>query len=335
MKSDNKHNTNEERRKFLGVSMVLASGIVITPLALTGCGGDSAGNGRTAPKGGKSSGKRPPAGSGDGGSSDGGSSDPGVYEVVNASDIGSKQAVKVTVNYKGPHVEWTDPSLKATGLSGDDGARAMGDVDVDKYYPQPSPLGTRYVVNEKVLTLKDGDAVRLANCIVVLEPRGVAKVAKNTHAAVEVQNHYFRFEPRVHDVAARGHVTWVNGDPVNHAIATSGVAPTGNGPNISNGGTMAANGKLNTEGLGFIRKGYYSVSCSLHSWELGRIMVTDHAYVGWTNKDNKGVVAIDNVADGKYELQIWHETSNSAIVKKEIEVKAGQVEFSVDLDKMA
>lgn len=153
--------TNEERRKFLGRGIMIAGGLMLTPLWLEGCGGgDNQGDGR-APKKKKSS---TPAPSGDGGG-DGGSNTPaaGTYELVDGASLGSKQNVKVTVKYKGDHVDWTDPKLKKTGLTGDDGAGAMGEANVEKFYPEANPLGTKYVVEERVLTLKEGDSVRLCN----------------------------------------------------------------------------------------------------------------------------------------------------------------------------
>ncbi len=338
MKTNKDTSTNAQRRAFLSKGIMLAGGIMLTPLWLEGCGGgDNQGDGRT-PK--KKKGPSTPAG--DSGSGDGGTTTPaaGSYQCVDASELGSKQSVKITVNYKGEHIDWSDPRLKKTGLAGDDGARAQGDTEVEKYYPEATPLGTKYVVDEKVLTIKDGDSVRLCNCVIVLDPRGPAKVAKNPRNNVHVLNHYFRFEPRVHDVATRGHVTWENKDPVNHAIAAPGIFPT-NLPNvaISDQGTAAPNKSVTTntgEGaLGFIKKGWYGVNCSLHAWELGRIYVSDHAYAGVSSKANKCEVAFDNVADGSYELQVWHESASEPIHKEMIEVKAGFAPKSIDLAKIA
>lgn len=330
---------NESRRAFLSKGIMLAGGIMLTPLWLEGCGGDNQGDGRSTKK--KKSGGG--GGSTDGSAStDGGTTAPeaGKYKCVDASELGSKQSLKVTVNYKGEHIDWTDPKLKKTGLAGDDGARAMGDAEVEKYYPEPNPLGTKYVVEEKVLTIKEGSSVRLCNCIIVLDPRGPEKVAKNPHDAVHVLNHFFRFEPRVHDVATKGHVTWENKDPVNHAIATSGITPTGlPAVPVSDGGTAAfgksVTTKINDTAAGFFKKGWYGVNCSLHAWELGRIYVSDHAYVAVTSKENKCEVSLDNVADGTYELQVWHESSGNPIHSESIEIKAGVAPKVLELAKIA
>lgn len=337
--SDSKEKkTNEGRRAFLSKGIMLASGLILTPLWLEGCGG---GDNQGAPRTPKKSKSGTPGGDGGGsGDSGGGSTTAGAYQCVEPGELASKQNVKVVVNYAGDHVAWTDPKLKMSGLTGDDGARAMGEVDVDKYYPEPSPLGTKYVVNERVLTIKEGDSVRLCNAIIVLDPRGPAKVAKNPRNDVHVDNHFFRFEPRVHYVATRGHVTWENKDPVTHAIAAPGITPANLRPvNISDQGTAAPGKKVTTrtsaDALGFIQKGWYGVNCSLHAWELGRIFVSDHAYVGWSNKANKCEVSLENVADGKYELQVWHETSNTPIKTMEIEVKAGMAPVEIKLDKIS
>ncbi len=347
MKKNTNDSTNAQRRAFLSKGIMLAGGIMLTPLWLEGCGGgDNQGEGR-APK--KKKGPSTPAG--DGGGGDSGTPTPvaGEYKCVDASELGSKQSVKITVNYKGEHIDWTDPRLKKPGLAADDGAHAMGQPKDEKetveevlakFYPEPNPLGTKYVVEEKVLTIKEGDSVRLCNCVIVLDPRGPAKVAKNPRNNVHVLNQYFRFEPRVHDVATRGHVTWDNKDPVNHVVATPGIFPT-NLPNvaISDGGTATTGKSVSTntgEGaLGFIKKGWYGVNCSLHAWELGRIYVSDHAYAGVSSKANKCEVAFDNVADGSYELQVWHESASEPIHKEMIEVKSGFAPKSIDLAKIA
>ena len=335
-----KQQADESRRAFLSKGILLAGGIMLTPLWLEGCGGgDNQGDGRSAKK--KKSGGGGGS-SGDGGSTDGGSTTPeaGKYQCVDASELGSKQSVKITVKYKGEHLDWTDPKLKKTGLAGDNDAHTQDNAEVEKYYPTATPLGTKYVVEEKVLTIKEADSVRLCNCFVVLDPRGVAKVAKNTHSNVHVLNQYFRFEPRIHDIATKGHVSWENKDPVNHAIATSGITPTGlPAVPVSDGGTAAfgksVTTKVNDTAAGFFKKGYYGVNCSLHAWELGRIFVSDHAYVGVSSKENKCEVALDNVADGTYELQIWHESSATPIHTEALEVKAGIAPKTVELGKIS
>ncbi|MCC6573405.1 MAG: hypothetical protein IT462_06395 [Planctomycetes bacterium] len=322
---------NDSRRQFIGYG---AMGLILTPLVLTGCGGgDSQGDGRTPPKGGgKAKPKPPKTGGGDGGATTpaGGST---KYELVDAATLSTKNNVTVDVNYLGKHVEWTDPSLKAKGLPPDDGTRAMGDMEADKHYPTPNPLGTKYVVVERILTVKDGDKVRLCNAIVVLKPTKVDKVAKNADTAPPVvDNKFFRFEPRVMSAGKGSKFLWHNGDQVKHEVNGSTLASTISplpGAPQPNPNSMTPGTELT---VNINIQGWYGVACGLHTWELQRIMITDHAYNKVANAANRGKVSIADVADGEYELQVWHETTdNKPIFTKAITVNKDSVSFPVEI----
>lgn len=315
----------EGRRKFIGYG---AMGLILTPLVLTGCG-DNAGDNRTPPKGG---GKKPPPRK-PGGGGDGSGAVATRYKAVPAGELATRLAVSVDVAYKGKHVEWTDPSLKMTGLPPDDGSRAMGDMEPEKHYPTPNPLGTKYVVNERVLTVKDGDKVKLCNAVVVLRPVKVEKVAANTvKAPPMIDNKFFRFEPRVLAVAMGAQLKWHNGDLVKHEVKGSTLAPEDAPSPVINPDSMGPDQELKTN---MPAPGWFGITCGLHSWELQRIMVSDHAYTAVTDGKNKGKVTINDVAEGDYELQIWHETQDKRpYFTKAITVTKDAVNFPIELEEI-
>jgi hypothetical protein len=47
------------------------------------------------------------------------------------------------------------------------------------------------------------------------------------------------------------------------------------------------------------------ISCSIHPWMSGWMVVRDNPYIGVSNKD--GAVEIKNVPAGEFEFQFWQE----------------------------
>lgn len=73
------------------------------------------------------------------------------------------------------------------------------------------------------------------------------------------------------------------------------------------------------------------VSCSLHPWESGWLLVKEHPYMAVSNAD--GSFAIKNLPAGKWTFQFWHEQSGYLTeVKfqgKPTAWKRGRVEFEI------
>jgi hypothetical protein len=62
------------------------------------------------------------------------------------------------------------------------------------------------------------------------------------------------------------------------------------------------------------------VTCDVHSWMKGWIVVLPHPYFGVT--DAKGVTRIDGVPAGTHTVEIWHETLGKRT--KDVAVKKGE-----------
>lgn len=73
------------------------------------------------------------------------------------------------------------------------------------------------------------------------------------------------------------------------------------------------------------------ISCSLHPWESGWLLVKEHPYLAVSNAD--GDFAIKNLPPGKWTFQFWHEQSGY-VTEVQLQGKAtvwkrGRVEFEI------
>jgi plastocyanin len=55
----------------------------------------------------------------------------------------------------------------------------------------------------------------------------------------------------------------------------------------------------------FFKTGIMSITCNVHPWMLGYVLVFNHPYAAVTNE--KGEYSIPDVPAGTYELRAWHE----------------------------
>jgi hypothetical protein len=73
------------------------------------------------------------------------------------------------------------------------------------------------------------------------------------------------------------------------------------------------------------------VSCSLHPWESGWLLVKEHPYMAVSNAD--GQFAIPSLPPGKWTFQFWHEQSGYLtevkFQRKATAWKRGRVEFEI------
>ncbi len=72
--------------------------------------------------------------------------------------------------------------------------------------------------------------------------------------------------------------------------------------------------------LSFEKPEFVKVTCDVHNWMTGWIVVAPHPYYVVT--DANGKFQIKNVPPGTYELEVWHEKLGA--VQKQVEVKAGE-----------
>ena len=165
-------------------------------------------------------------------------------------------------------------------------------------------------------TMVVGKNKELANVVVSLKnPPGGGKAP--TEPAVLDQKGC-QYHPHVVGVMVGQKVLAKNSDPFLHNI--HGLPEENQGfnfgqNNIDNGRDITSN---------FKTPEYFRVKCDVHPWMAAYFAVFKHPYFGVTKED--GTFTIPNVADGSYEVTLWHEKLGEQEAK--VTVKGGKGEFN-------
>jgi hypothetical protein len=172
----------------------------------------------------------------------------------------------------------------------------------------------------------------IANVIVYLyvAPRGGKKppihesYKGNEKEPVRFDNLNCRFEPHVVAVRTTQSLIAGNKDPVGHNTNISTLKNPPQNILIPGGGdlklTFAAEESLPTP-----------VSCNIHPWMKGYVVIKEHPYIGISDKDGK--VSIKNVPAGKWTFQFWQEAAGYIAEAKQngkaVKWERGRVELDI------
>lgn len=143
----------------------------------------------------------------------------------------------------------------------------------------------------------------IANVVLwVYKPKGkvhpaYAKTAKDT---VKMDNELLRFTPNTVAVRVGQTLEIGNLDPVGHNSLISFIKNKGQNPLIPAKGSI----KLGPKELKKAEIVPSKVSCSIHPWMKGYILVQDHPYMAVTDKDGK--FEIKNLPVGAHTLKVWN-----------------------------
>ncbi len=147
---------------------------------------------------------------------------------------------------------------------------------------------------------------------------------------VTVDNNHCRFEPRVVAMRTSQTLTVKNSDPVGHNAKIDLFENAAQNPLIPAGGSVDLNfGKPESRPM--------PMSCSIHPWMGGNIVIKDDPYVGVS--DANGVVEIKNIPAGKWTFVVWHErpayVTKATVGGKAQAWKRGRVEVEIVNGKVA
>jgi hypothetical protein len=191
--------------------------------------------------------------------------------------------------------------------------------------------GKHQLFDESVVV---GDGNGLANVAVYIyvkrggDPPPIHESYKETATAeVSLDNLDCRFEPHITFLRTTQTLLIGNKDPVGHNTKIDCIKNAAINPIVPAGAELK---QQFTEP----ESRPVPVSCSIHPWMKGHLLVKDHPYAAVTGKD--GTFEIKNVPAGKWTFQFWHEKGNyldSVVVngsatkwkkgRVDVEVKAG------------
>jgi len=115
-------------------------------------------------------------------------------------------------------------------------------------------------------------------------------------AKVEMDQNGCVFLPRVVVVPAGSTVDFLNSDRLLHNIHATPKQ------NVSFNRTQP---KGRTIPVTFDKPEIVRITCDLHAWMVGWVVVAAHPYYAITGAD--GQFSFDNLPPGQYQLQVWHE----------------------------
>jgi len=185
----------------------------------------------------------------------------------------------------------------------------------------PSPKKVEVTIDQYVCgNEKDaGDLLlsphkELRNAVVWIDnpPRGT--VLPPQSAKVEMDQNGCVFLPRVVVVPAGGTVDFLNSDRLLHNIHATPKQ------NVSFNRTQP---KGRTIPVTFEKPEIVRITCDLHAWMVGWVVVAAHPYYAITGAD--GQFSFDNLPPGQYQLQVWHERLGMARANVTVGQQPGRV----------
>lgn len=182
-----------------------------------------------------------------------------------------------------------------------------GVFKVNGMTPAPAPIvaskdpevcGKHQLVDESLVVGPGGE---LANVVISVRSKKVAThpdYPKSPTEPVVFDNKDCRFDPHVAVVRVGQPLMLKNSDPVPHNSNVTPVSNEGINPLLPAAGSVTHKFE-SAESLPV------KVSCNIHPWMSGLVVVADNPYVAVTGKD--GSFEIKNLPAGELEFQVWHE----------------------------
>jgi len=183
---------------------------------------------------------------------------------------------------------------------------------VDGKVPSPAPLNVTKeklceghdLVNESLLVGEDGSLANVAVYVYLKSGKKISAIHPDYEAAasekVVLDNEHCRFEPHVLLLRTSQTLEIKNSDTFGHNTNFAGFKNKGFNKIVEAGNTQDAQlTKRETTPM--------PVSCNIHPWMKGHILIRDDPYMAITAED--GTFEIKNLPVGKHEFQFWHETA--------------------------
>jgi len=203
----------------------------------------------------------------------------------------------------GPQLAWSQwGSLKGQFVL-DGQAPEAAAINADKDVPT---CGKCSLKDEKLVVNGGNGGIR--NIVVLLSPEKGKEKSVKVHPSygesaggiVTIANQCCRFEPRIVTLRTSQTLQITNPDPVAHNSNVASVKNASINPSIPAGGKVDA--KFPKE-----ENLPCTISCNIHPWMKGYIVVKDHPYMAVTDADGK--FEIKDLPAGKWQFRVWQESS--------------------------
>ncbi len=163
-------------------------------------------------------------------------------------------------------------------------------------------IGASYPLNAEPFQLIDIDGKAMINMVVYLQAKQIdSGDASSTDKSasivppVEIHQRNKQFTPYITIIQKGYQLQFINDDDITHHIYSAG------GPKRFSFKLRKDN---STKDMVFDQVGHISMGCNIHDWMSGHVLVVDTPHFGIT--DELGWVHFDDIADGSYQLVIWH-----------------------------
>ena len=156
----------------------------------------------------------------------------------------------------------------------------------------PEFCGTRHSLEDVIISKGTGG---IRNVIVALVGPNLASSGMSGGRNLTINNHRCRFEPHIAVLQTGGVIRAVNTDRIFHTTHLY-YGPLSKNLALSPG--ASADQPTN-------RPGFVIVKCDIHGWMKAFVRVDDHPFHAVS--DAQGKFRIENVPEGSYTLEVWHE----------------------------
>ena len=158
----------------------------------------------------------------------------------------------------------------------------------------------------------DTNSKGIKNAVVYLKEIRTGKKWEITENSIAMDQKGCMFSPHVIVVPAGQKFNMLNNDGILHNVHTRS--------EINAEINKAQPKFLKRLKLSFEEPEFIKVTCDVHNWMQGWIIVAEHPY--YTITDDTGKFELNDVPAGSYTMEIWHESLGQQ--SKQVEVKAGE-----------
>lgn len=218
-------------------------------------------------------------------------------------------------------------TVSALWLASPVSAQVTGKVMLEGQAPDPAQLNMAAdpkcqaahpnpVLDDAIMV---GPGNELANVVVNIKaPEGKKLEGAAPKDAITIDQKGCQYSPHVVGMMVGQQLVMKNSDPIPHNVHS--VALDNDQFNIG----QTQQGQENKVGDKIKVAERFMIKCDIHPWMTVQVNAFDHPFFAVSNDKGEFSIPTKGLADGKYEIEIWHEKCAAEPIVHEIEVKDGK-----------